>query len=115
MKDIRTSFFLFVVLGLLYSTNIFCQENLSKEEVKKYTEMVKVAEGTYQIQMIDTRSLPSIPLSLIQTIEDKRGETKVVYYQFKPNIRIKILPKQMINEKGFVLIDRINHISSNNL
>lgn len=115
MKNFKISFFVFIALGLLYSTNIFCQESLSKEDVQKYTEMVRVAEGTYQIQMIDTRSLPSIPLSLIQIIENKREETEVVYYQYKSNIRIKILPKQMINKKGFVLIDRINHISSKNL
>lgn len=115
MKSFKIQFFLILVLILSLTTNSYCQENLSKEEVTKYTEMVKIAEGTYQIQMIDTRSLPSVPLSLIQTIEDKRDEIKVVYFQFKPKIRIKILPKQTINKKDFIFINRIIHIASNEL
>jgi len=77
--------------------------------------MLNKAEGTYQIQMVDTRSLPSIPISLIKTIEEKRDETKLVYFFYKKNIRIKILPKKTILNKEFIPIDRIKHISSKDL
>jgi hypothetical protein len=88
---------------------------MSKDEIKKCSEMVKTAEGTYQIQMIDTRGLPSIPLSLIKDIESKRSETKVVHFYFNKNIRIKILSRQEINSREFVPIEKIINISSSQI
>ena len=115
MKNIKAPFFLSLVLSLLYTTQLFSQTKISQYDITKYSEMVQLAEGTYQIQMIDTRSLPAIPLSLIQTIETKRDDSKVIYFQYKQNIRIKILSKEMISKPNFIPLERIISISSNEI
>lgn len=107
--------YLLIITGFVVSTGAFGQNNLTEEEVSTYTTMLNKAEGTYQIQMIDTRNSPTFPISLIQEIENRRLEDEVVYYNYKPNIRIKILPKNIINQPNFILVDRIKFITSNDL
>lgn len=109
MRNILFSICVFI------SITSYCQEGLTKEEVKKYTEMTSVAEGTYQIQMVDTRSLPSIPLELIKTIEEKRHDTKTIYFYYKPDIRIKILSRKEIENKKLEKDEKIIYITSNDL
>ena len=106
---------IFILLLILCSTSLFAQENLTKEEVSTYTSMLKKAEGTYQIQMIDTRELPAIPISLIKTIEEKRKNNETVYFHYKTNIRIKVLSRQEIKNKKLTTDEKIIYISSNNL
>ena len=75
--------------------------------------MFKEAHGTYQIQMINTRKMPAIPISLISEIEEKRHQNEVRYFNFKDNIKIKILPKDVIKSTTFEPIERIVHLNSN--
>jgi hypothetical protein len=75
--------------------------------------MFKVAQGTYQIQMINTREMPAIPISLISEIEEQRHQSEVKYFNFKENIKIKILPKDVIESSTFEPIQRIVHLNSN--
>lgn len=107
--------YLFFSICLIISITSYCQEGLTKEEVKKYTKMMSVADGTYQIQMIDTRSLPSIPLELIKTIEERRHDIKTIYFYHKPDIRIKVLPRKEIENKKLEKDEKIIYITSNDL
>lgn len=109
MRNIVFSICLFISIAS------YCQEGLTKEEVKKYTKMMSVADGTYQIQMIDTRSLPSIPLELIKTIEEKRHDIKTIYFYYKPDIRIKILSRKEIENKKLEKDEKIIYITSEDL
>lgn len=109
IRSISFSFFFII------SLTSYCQEGLTKEEVKKYTEMTSELEGTYQIQMIDTRSLPAIPLELIKTIEKKRKDSETVYFFYKNNIRIKVLSYQEMQHKKITKDEKIVYISSNDL
>lgn len=114
-NPMKITIYLILLLGFLITSPVFAQENLTKEEVVKYTAMIQEAEGTYQIQMIDTRSLPAIPISIIKTIEEKRKDDETVYFFFKPDTRIKILSRQEIKNKKLTIDEKIIHISSNNL
>lgn len=108
--------FVFILLFLIVSTTtVIAQETLSQDEVEELQSMSIKAKGTYQIQMIDTRSLPTIPLSLIKEIEKNRNDNEIVYLNINSNMRIKILSRTMINKNDFVLIDQIVYISSNEL
>lgn len=100
---------------ILISVSSYCQEGLTKEEVKKYTKMTSELEGTYQIQMINTRSLPAIPLNLIKTIEEKRQDIETTYFFYKSNIRIKVLSRQDIQSKKLTTDEKIVYLSSNDL
>lgn len=114
-NPMKITIYLILLLGFLITSPVFAQENLTKEEVVKYTAMIQEAEGTYQIQMIDTRSLPVLPISIIKTIEEKRKDDETVYFFFKPDTRIKILSRQEIKNKKLTIDEKIIHISSNNL
>ena len=93
----------------------FCQHNLSEEQVAEYTTLSQDLSGTYQIQMIDTRSKPTIQLSLFPQIESLRDQVEVKYLNVNANMRILVLPYSTIQSEGFQELDRISFISSDNL
>jgi hypothetical protein len=102
-----------VILLIVLSSamSLSAQEHLSKQEVSLYSQMTLDAAGTFQIQMINTRELPTIPLSIIKTIEEKRDAEDVVYYQYSNKMRIMILPTNEIKSSEFISLERIKYIS----
>lgn len=110
MKKLILSFFCTLLLSGFYS-----QENLSKSEATEYAEMFNNAGGTYQFQMIDTREKPTIPLSYIQTIEDSRDDNEIIYLPFKENIRVKILPQNLVTSGKYETLERFAYINSTDL
>lgn len=57
--------------------------------------------GTYTIQMINTRDLPSIPYDLETRVNSKRDKNKIVYLKLSDYVRVKILPKSEIEKSDF--------------
>lgn len=94
----------------LIPTFFISQRNLSEADVSHYTSMLKAAEGTYQIQMINTRKEPVFPINIIDKIENIRHQTEEKYFLYEKNIKIIILPKKVINEQDFVKLDKVVHI-----
>lgn len=86
-----------------------------KVETTRLMDLLNKLEGTYQIQIIDSRELPAIPLSLMDTIEAKRDQSVVKYVWLKSNIRVKILPKTEILSPTFQGLSRVTYISSSDL
>lgn len=113
MKNLFKSFLLFGIIGS--STISYSQSSLTKDEAAEYIERFNTAEGTYQIQVIDTRELPAIPVSFIDDIEKARDENEVRFISLKENIRVKILPTVEINSENFKPLDRIVFINSSDL
>lgn len=58
-------------------------------------------DGTYQLEIINTRYMPVLPGNLMNIIRDNRHETNTVYVQINNMLRVKILPKSEINSPGF--------------
>lgn len=108
MKYLVSLFF-----SLLFLNN-FSQHD-PKQETKRLMDLLVKNEGTYQVQIIDSRELPAIPLSLMDTINAKRHETEITYYWLKENTRVKIMPKNSINDPSFTKLERVVHISSTKL
>lgn len=84
----------------------------TKTESKRLTTLFNKLEGTYQFQVMDSRDKTEIPLYLMDTIEAKRKQSEVVYFPYKNNVRVMVLPYNVINKKGFTPIPRIANISS---
>lgn len=97
------------------SVSLYGQNDPSKNDTIDYTALSDKLYGTYQIEMIDTRTLPSFRAELLLLIEEKREEDVVVYHNVSEKMRIKILPKSTINAANFEPIKRINYISSKDL
>ncbi|OFY86867.1 MAG: hypothetical protein A3F72_00455 [Bacteroidetes bacterium RIFCSPLOWO2_12_FULL_35_15] len=90
---------------------VLAQQSLPKEKVKELNELSKRIEGTYQVQIINSRELAAIELQFFEIIENKRVENDTIYYSIKPNIRVMILPKKIIEQNDFKKIEMIKYIS----
>ncbi len=104
-KKIIASFFL-ITIGS-YS---FAQSNMSKEDIKKYEDMTASVEGTYQIQVLNTRDQPFIPFNIGEIVINNRKQDEIFYYQLSDNVRIKILPINQVNSNEYKPLSQIEHI-----
>ena len=111
---INKIYLILLLLSPLFNHS-FAQSNLSESKVEELTKSGVYIEGTYQIQMIDTRALPTVELSLYKIIEEKRNINKTVYHYLNSNMRIMILPQETIEKSDFIGIERIIYISSKNI
>lgn len=114
LKILRRNFsFQWIIVGFLFfGFNLIHAQDLSKSESDRLLKLSYKLEGTYQIQVIDSRELPAIHLSLMDTIAEKRKLSEIAYYYVKPNTRIKILPLAEIQKAGFLPVAKIEHIAS---
>lgn len=111
MKKLTLSL-LFAFTSVAFSMS---QSSLSEYQVQEYFELSVALEGTYQIQMIDTRALPTITLDIFPQISSLRSESVITYLNVNPNMRIMILPSQVINDPDFVWIERVVHVNGEEL
>ena len=108
-------FFRLLLVMILFSTaSVFAQvsdkDNVKSEE-QKISQLSKELEGTWQIQVINSRNMPAIPIQVVETIEQRRLDNDTSYYYLDPDIRIMILPRKVILNKNFNKIEKITHIS----
>lgn len=108
IKHLVILFFSFFFLGGF-------AQNDPKQETTRLMDLLKKNEGTYQIQIIDSRELPTIPLSLMDTIEEKRDINETRYVWLKDNVRVKILSKKEITSTTFQSLERVKYFSSSDI
>lgn len=113
------SLFLGINLGFSQDNNSVVSELdqivARKAETNRLMDLLVKLEGTYQIQVVDSREQPTIPLILMETIEAKRHQTDVKYIWLKENMRVKILSKNEISSSSFVGLPRVTNISASDL
>jgi hypothetical protein len=102
-----------IALSFVFTKGIAQQE--SSVETKRLMTLLNKLEGTYQVQIIDSRELPAIPLTLMDTIIAKRDEKEVKYVWLKNNTRVKILPVREITSSNFKGVERVAHVSSSEI
>lgn len=104
-----------IVICLLICRNMHAQKQqaanvAAQAETKRLTDLLHKLEGTYQVQIVNSREKTEFPMVLLDTIVARRNQTQVVYYQMKPNVRIRILPQNLIESPGFIPLERIKYI-----
>lgn len=87
----------------------------SHDETTRLVQLSQKLEGTYQVQVIDSREKVAFPLAMLDSIQAKRRTDKTVYLWLKNNIRISVPSYSEINKKGFVSLPRTAYYSSKNL
>ena len=112
MKKIKT------LLGILtfafFASTVIAQQD-PKAETQRLVTLSQKLQGTYQLQIIDSREKTEMPLSLLDSVAAKRHGTDVVYFWFKKNIRVMVLPQSEIVKKDFKPLERVVNVSSKNL
>ena len=62
----------------------YSQADLPKEKVQELVALNNQLAGTWQVQMVGTRSQPIIPINLIERIEAIRSNSEVKYFYLDP-------------------------------
>ena len=78
--------------------------SFSQDQPNNLIELAKEIDGTYQMQVVNSRQLPTIHLNYMEIIESKRHETDTVYHYFNDNLRVMILSKSVISDPKFIKI-----------
>lgn len=103
------------IIGILFvfmAAAGYSQADLPKEKVQELVALNDQLEGTWQIQMVGTRSQPIIPIDLIERVEAIRSKTEVKYFYFDQEIRIMVLPENEISRPGFIPVARFKQLTS---
>lgn len=100
---------------MIVSVTTYAQSHLTEEQVIQYTQLAQELEGTFQIQMIDTRATPAITLDLFPQIAELRHESEVTYLNVNPSMRIMILPLSSIESPSYQEVERVTRINSSEL
>lgn len=111
MKNI---FYFLITLVCLTLSNLNAQVD-PKIETNRLMNLLTNLEGTYQVQIVDSRELPTIPLSLMDTIIATRDQTKVKFVWLSEKVRVKILSTDVISAPNFQGLPRVKHISASDL
>jgi len=101
------------IVGFLLSAFcVYAQENPAVEKSKKLQQLNIALDGTYQIQVLNSRELPMFPLSLLPKIDSLRSENDTIYIPVKPRERIMVLPKKVIDSPGFKKPEHVVHMTT---
>ncbi len=94
--------FLFIFSGL---------SGLSAQNTGTVLQQNSTAEGTWQIQVINSRNQPFIPGNIDQMIAENRHASETVYVQLGSEVRLKILSLSEINRPQFIPLEKIIFIT----
>jgi hypothetical protein len=100
----------FMLFGL--STLSSAQADLSADKVHELQELKSNLEGTFQIQMIDSRALPTIELSLFEEIQNKRSQIDDTFIELSANSRVFIPSFQEIESSSFEPLEYVSYLQS---
>ena len=93
--------FLFIVSGL-------CR--VSAQNTETISQQNSSAEGTWQIQVLNSRNQAFIPGNINELVAENRHASEVVYVQLGTEVRLKILSLSEINRPQFIPLEKIKFI-----
>ncbi|MFZ5554079.1 MAG: hypothetical protein ACOZCO_13265 [Bacteroidota bacterium] len=99
-----------LVLCLLFAGKNTFAQNSNQEHSSSGETITDTYDGTWQIQVVNSRNQPYIPGNINEIVREKRKKTEVVYIWLDANIRIKILPEDEIKSAGFRPLEKVVHI-----
>lgn len=116
-KSIKYAFILFALIIIKPLTAQTSYKRIQKESTNNEGEKELLknrweqALGTFQFQIINSRINPQIDINVIDEIEKSRDENKIIYIDYKENIKIMILPKSAIAHR-YEKLELFKHIST---
>lgn len=104
--------FRLIILSFFLFTKAIGQ-NAEKKETERLTTLFHKLEGTFQVQVVNSRAKPEIPLWVADSVQVKRHQTQIIYLKLKPHIRVMILPFSVINQPNFKPVSTTANIFEN--
>ena len=95
-----------ILVFLLFFIGIFKSFGQSNHVVNYTPENF---DGTYQIEIHNTRLQPSLPSNIIEIVNNNRLENETFYYPLDSNIRIRIASRTEIYSPSFERLDFIKY------
>ena len=93
---------------VFFCSGLFCVTAQNSEYIIPQNT---AAEGTFQIQVINSRSQPIIPANINELVTANRNATEIVYVQLGTDVRLKILPLSEINRPEFTRLEKVKHFT----
>ena len=115
MKNHLIPVITFVILSLGLHAQQNDKQQKAKAESARLMALYHKLEGTYQVQVIDSREKVGFPLSALDSVQAKRKENETVYFWLKHNIRVMVPSNTEIRQKSFAPLAQTAYYSSNNL
>ena len=109
----RSYFNILLMVFVFFAGEAYSQTRQQHEEDQDLILLNQKLSGTWQIQMVGTRSQPMIPFDLVKRVDAIRSKNEVKYFYIDPKIRIKVLSFNQINSPGFIPVTRITFIGTN--
>lgn len=69
------------------------------------------SDGTWQVQVINSRSQPFIPGNIHSLVAENRHATETVYVQLGTEVRLKIVSLSETTKPEFIALEKIVHIT----
>lgn len=80
-------------------------------ETKRLLALQTKLEGTYQVQVINSREKIAFPLTTLDAVEARRSPHDTVYFWLKEHVRIMVLPASVISGKEFTPVQKTVYIT----
>lgn len=103
---------LYILAFICFSFVSKSQSNLTSDSTNRTVNLLHQLEGTYQLQIINSRELPTISSDMLDKIQAKRHQTDTIYFSVKHNFKVMILPYSTIEKKDFTAIKRVAYFSN---
>ncbi len=86
-------------------------QNRDEIKMKDLREKWDKAQGTFQIQIVNSRINPQVDVAVIEEIEKLRKQEEIVYLPFRDDVRIMILPITMMQSAEFKKLETYKYIT----
>ena len=104
---------MFAGLLLAIMPRALSAQEQQQDDTKRLAELSRQMEGTYQVQVVNSRQYFSMPLNIFDSIQAQRHKTETRYLQVSENIRIMIPSQQAILSPGFKPLQRVVYLTEN--
>lgn len=103
----KNNFFL-CLSGMLLSLMSYSQNPVAQEQTligtKEEKTLAQRMAGTFEIIKSTDKRIYLLNNQVLLEIEKKRNDNKEVFYELNGDVKIRILPRSVINAPGFVPI-----------
>lgn len=101
----------FVLIGKAQINQELHNDKRDEAKMKKLREKWDEAQGTFQIQIVNSRKNPQVDVAIIDNILKVRKKEEIIYIPLMEDVRIMVLPLSKIQSSDFKKIELYKYVS----